>query len=93
MKKLQTLAAVFLFTFVITAGMIAMGSYDAEAGPGTCKTYCAYELVCSDDTGPLCPDPFFKFYLYEMNGYCVGHPELWCPENVFPWVGCCWHCD
>ena len=93
MKAVCTFAGLFLFMFTIAAGLTIVASSSAQAGLGNCKTYCAYELVCSDDTGPRCPDPQFPYYLYEMNPYCVGYPELFCPENIDPWVGCCFKCS
>jgi hypothetical protein len=93
MRKLSVFSTLFLFAFVMAASMAVTLADNAQAGPGNCKTVCVYELVCSTDTGPYCPNPSFPYYMYEMNPYCLGHPELFCPEDVNPPpIGCCASC-
>ena len=90
MKKAAIFASVFIMALGLTIGIMVS---QAEAGPGNCKTVCVYELVCSTDTGPYCPNPAFPYYMYEMNPYCLGYPALFCPEDVNPPpVGCCSPC-
>ncbi len=93
MKRLSIYSSLFLLAFVAAFSLSMTMGGSVQAGSGNCKSYCAYELVCSTDTGPYCTNPAYPYYMYEMNPYCVGFPQLFCLEDINPPpIGCCSSC-
>ncbi len=86
MKKVVILSGLFLSIFGLTLGL-TIGTSDSVMAAPWCPETCHYDLYCSYNTGPLCPNPARPYYSYTVDG-CQNYPGYYCPLNG-QFYGCC----
>ena len=88
MKKFLVFSSMFLIVFGLTVGL-TIGLGERAQALYECADQCLGTLVCSTDTGPLCPSAHNCgiYYVY-LVPTCSGGPRH-CPgPGTYTWSGC-----